>query len=339
MRVYNIKTKVCVMILQGDGGHRNEVVTVDWKVDSDHFFRHQHCTTGSSSSGNNNNNNNNTNRGGGKKGKGGATNRGEGSSVLPAYAGGVHPCESLLATAGMDNTIKVWSLADFKDVLDRSMHWTEAMAAKASFRPRHVRVPIFSNDCVHTDATLNYVDCIKWHGDFIVSKSVDDKIIQWQPEIASSEEKQSYKAGRVKLIQIFKLEDCMRVWFSKFALDRSQTVLAVGTGKGKTLVFEPNGMGTAPVYKLTPQRLSEKRKKKTRSKEEEMLVRQIAVSGDGDIIVSSHEDGTITRFDRTTSSSGDDMKTDEEEEEEEEKEGDRNEDEEDDVVDLLIEGE
>lgn len=48
---------------------------------------------------------------------------------------------------------------------------------------------------VHWD----YVDCVRWLGDLVLSKSVDNRIILWMPDTSSP---QSIAKGRINLVQV-----------------------------------------------------------------------------------------------------------------------------------------
>ena len=48
---------------------------------------------------------------------------------------------------------------------------------------------------VHWD----YVDCVRWLGDLVLSKSVGNRIVLWMPDESSP---QSIAKGRVKLVQV-----------------------------------------------------------------------------------------------------------------------------------------
>ena len=252
VRLWNIRTRACVLIFQGDGGHRNEVLAVDWR------------------------------RGGG----------------------------TVLASAGMDSCVKIWDLAAFEDCIRASEEWTGAEGV--AFPTRLVNLPTYSTRVVH----FNYVDCIRWLGDFLLSKSVDNQIVCWRPDEEASErgggtEVPSAASGAteapaapggtrhrskdcpVHSVQQLQLEDAKDVWWMRFSLDLSGQVLAAGTSQGKVLVFDPHRLQRGAVAKLRPRRLGN-RNDESGGK---LLVRQTTVSANGGIIVACHEDGSITRFD------------------------------------------
>ncbi|PSC76443.1 Polycomb group FIE2 [Micractinium conductrix] len=206
LRMWNLRTRCCVLVFQGDGGHRNEVLTLSWKP------------------------------GGG---------------------------DCLLLSAGMDNHIKLWSLAEHEHTLAASDDWRPG---RASFPAGHVTVPVFSTERVH----WNYVDCVRGLGDHVLSKSVDNKVVIWRPDRST---KQHTRDGDVELLQELQLEDCANVWWLRFALDHWCTVLAVGTNTGRVLLYDPHVQQPHPKVRLRPQRFNGKG-------DQRPLVRQTAVSYD-----------------------------------------------------------
>lgn len=228
LRLWNIKTKVCVLVFVGAGSHRSEVLSLDW-----------------------------------------STGRGEQEGPL-------------LVSAGMDNYIMVWSLQNHVQLLDESSTWKPNCRA---FPTRHVTVPHFATERVH----WNYVDCVRWLGDMILSKSVDNRIILWRPIYSPSHLE---KGEDFEFIQELSLEDTKDVWWLRFCLDLGRQVLAVGTATGKVLLFDPHTQQMKPMARL-----------KRSGKKPEKLVRQTAMSADGSIIIAAHEDGSITRYDRTSNAS------------------------------------
>ena len=82
------------------------------------------------------------------------------------------PDGQYIASCGMDHSILVWNIA--------SERATMAMEAASGFKlqncdkpfPTVTLPPIFSTRDVHS----NYIDCVRWFGDYLLSKSCENEI-------------------------------------------------------------------------------------------------------------------------------------------------------------------
>mmetsp|Transcript_2155 Transcript_2155/g.2676 ORF Transcript_2155/g.2676 Transcript_2155/m.2676 type:complete len:564 (-) Transcript_2155:99-1790(-) len=161
IRLWNVHTSCCIAIFAGDQGHRDQVLSIDF-----------------------------------------------------------HILGNCFASCGMDNTIKLWSLEgktpsrrvakniqesfDYHTKQPNSSVMTQNnninseeedgveeqnvsidpntnpnFQNRCSFKTIHEQFPIFSTCEVHSD----YVDCVRWVGNLLLSKSTANKIIMWKPDV------------------------------------------------------------------------------------------------------------------------------------------------------------
>ncbi|CAM6101382.1 unnamed protein product [Calypogeia fissa] len=218
IRLWNVTTNVCILVMAGAGGHRNEVLSVDF-----------------------------------------------------------HPSDMhQIASCGMDNTIKLWNIKDFWVWVEKSFTWTES---PSKFPTKYVQFPVF-NALVHS----NYVDCTRWLGDFILSKSVDNEIVVWEPLL----KEHSGTEGAVDVLQKYPVPEC-DIWFIKFSCDFHFNTLAIGNREGKVFVWEPQSSPPNLLAKLSHSQCKSP-------------VRQTATSFDGSTILCCCEDGSIWRWDGSSAS-------------------------------------
>ncbi|KAL6536759.1 Polycomb group protein fie2 [Orobanche minor] len=126
-----------------------------------------------------------------------------------------HPSDIYrIASCGMDNTVKIWSMKEFWAYVEKSFTWT---GLPSKFPTKYVQFPIFIAS-VHT----NYVDCNRWIGDFILSKSVDNELVLWEPKM----KEQSPGEGTIDILQKYPVPEC-DIWFIKFSCDFHYNTAAV----------------------------------------------------------------------------------------------------------------
>ncbi|GHP11408.1 hypothetical protein PPROV_001013600 [Pycnococcus provasolii] len=290
LRLWNIHTQTLVVVCAGDGGHRSEVLSIDWHLD--------------------------------------------------AAANGK------FVSCGMDNALKIWSLKKhnalmdasetfdaFGDATSRGDNYDDddddddgKRASKRSKRPslfptRYVSRPIFSTTKVHS----NYIDCVRWFGDLLLSKSVDSKILLWRPD----EKGPTKRRGDVRVLQEFQFEQC-NLWFIRFSLDPRLRRLCIGNRVGTMFVWSVpgtrNGGGagagtsddmaprsssgrTRSVEDLTAGRTSTGEAVvyapaplvKLKTQQCKLPIRQTAISSDLSIVLGVSEDGTIWRYSNVSS--------------------------------------
>lgn len=218
VRLWNVQTGICILIFAGAGGHRNEVLSVDF-----------------------------------------------------------HPSDIYrIASCGMDNTVKIWSMKEFWTYVERSFTWE---GLPSQFPTKYVQFPVLIAS-IHT----NYVDCNRWLGDFILSKSVDNEFVLWEPKM----KEQSPGEGTVDILQKYPVPEC-DIWFIKLSCDFHYNAAAIGNREGKIYVWELQTSPPSLIAKLT-------------HVQSKSPIRQTAMSFDGSTILSCCEDGTIWRWDTVATS-------------------------------------
>ena len=137
-----------------------------------------------------------------------------------------------LASCGMDHHIKVWELdqtcaaalsrsykvrGELQPALEsvligptrplESIH--NPLAPPNELNPVMVQSPVASTREIHG----NYVDCVRWYGQTILSKSPGDTISLWQ-----FSRQQNKTKSQIDTLAAFTHDDCT-MWFMKFDVD------------------------------------------------------------------------------------------------------------------------
>ncbi|CAI5955897.1 unnamed protein product [Closterium sp. NIES-64] len=179
-----------------------------------------------------------------------------------------HPGDqAIIASCGMDSSIRVWSLQECWHVVDHSNTWADV---PSKFPTKILQYPLYVVCDVHT----NYIDCLRWYGDFVLSKSVDNEVILWRwCHKPGTEPGSAHPAeGTLDILQRYPVPDC-GFWFIKFDLDYMANIMAIGNCVGKVYVYDLQS--SPPILLSTLSR-----------KDCKTQIRQTAVSHDGRIIMS-----------------------------------------------------
>jgi polycomb protein EED len=152
---------------------------------------------------------------------------------------------------------------------------------------------------VHNDVHFNKVDCVAWVGDLILSKSIFDEIILWQPlihedfcRIAGS----CAKKNSILPIKVFRYARNDSFFFVRFALSLDDPcLLAVGNNCGQVYLWDvsdSDDRGSSQILKTA----FATGKKKAKMSKTNAIMRGLAFSPDGETLVGCSANGDVYRW-------------------------------------------
>jgi WD40 repeat protein len=164
-----------------------------------------------------------------------------------------HLSGDYIVSSGIDNCIKIWKIFDdIKENIEKSFNFNgknkkinneeinsigeEGNKKKEKFSTIITTKLIFSTKTVHE----NYVDCVRYNGNFIISKSMDGIIKEWLP-VFNKESDYYY------LINTYSYDTKEIIWYVKLSVDPDCKFIATGNTQGKLFIFNINEDGDEEI--------------------------------------------------------------------------------------------
>lgn len=144
-----------------------------------------------------------------------------------------HLSADYFVSTGIDEYIKIWKIEEvIKEKILESRNVDNPLTTNLEKKPFKTLIKsntMFSCNTLHS----THVDCVRFNGNFIISKSVDGKIKEWLP-IFNSEGDFYY------LVNTYQTGQSTKIWYIKFSLDSYMRLLAVGNNRGNVFIYELN---------------------------------------------------------------------------------------------------
>lgn len=224
IRLWCIKTRVCVAIFGGHGGHRDQVISVAFDSQGNRFV-----------------------------------------------------------SGSMDHSLQVWDLTktDIKRTIERAKEYGAGTGVLCF--PTY---KVHAADFVTRDVHANYIDCVLWFGDLILSTSCGEprSIMCWH--LNHSDDIDSQMLDSITIVHEFDAEKC-DYWFMRFSLNYDRNMMAIGTIHGKIYLWNLDNPKPKDISQITlSNRLSNS------------VMRQPAFSRNGDVLICGDDNGAIWRWDK-----------------------------------------
>lgn len=197
-----------------------------------------------------------------------------------------HPTGRRFASSGMDKSIRLWEVG--KSRVSEAVKASQKMSHaddRLAFHPLCEQFPYFATYKAH----VNFVDCVQFLGDMILSKSTYNTIMLWLPNITKSasmdklDDSAAYSPPNdIIVLRTFELDHC-NIWFVRFAADSLGTQLAVGNIKGEVDVWDIDSCKKRASQRLKPTAAG--------------TVRTLAFSPSGKTLITCTDSGSVCKWD------------------------------------------
>ncbi|XP_064876678.1 polycomb protein eed-like [Oncorhynchus nerka] len=134
-----------------------------------------------------------------------------------------------IMSCGMDHSLKLWTINSER--MQKAIHGSYEYNPSKTNRPwvsQKIHFPDFSTRDIHR----NYVDCVRWLGDLILSKSCENAIVCWKPgKMEDDIDRIKPNESNVTILGRFDYSQC-DIWYMRFSMDFWQKMLALGNQVG-----------------------------------------------------------------------------------------------------------
>ncbi|GBB86703.1 hypothetical protein RclHR1_13090004 [Rhizophagus clarus] len=184
----------------------------------------------------------------------------------PVLSIDVHLTGDFLVSSGMDNAVKIWTLCTpvIKHAIESSFNSRSSSSRSQQSLlleqkkccsshgtvsiPVIVHYPIFSTAQLHN----NFVDCVRWYGDLLMSRcAADAKIVLWKPDVelvafdkstvttvvVGGPAVPSKQQTNFDIICEMEFDHC-DIWFLRFGISHDYQMLATGNQAGQIYIWE-----------------------------------------------------------------------------------------------------
>jgi polycomb protein EED len=198
--------------------------------------------------------------------------------------------------------ICVWNVLGnrrLQEAIQASSYLPDFVSDRSQFNPHIERFAV----SVHNDVHSNKVDCVAWLGDLILSKSIFDEIILWQPIIHDESSNISGSASSMSSILPIKIFHYARndsFYFVRFALslDCTSSLLAIGNNNGQVYLWDINDFDNDRPLQIIKTSHAGVTKKKTKMNKKNSIMRSLSFSPDGEILVACDANGGVYHWNK-----------------------------------------
>ena len=148
--------------------------------------------------------------------------------------------------------------------------------------PIEQHLPVFTSEKIH----FYCVDCVAFVGDYIMSKSQENRIILWEPVFMAPPGTPQIDLpypvpNQHKHIRTFETKSS-ETWFVRFGVDHDGRMMAMSNDQGRLMVWDLRQPKPTPMFVLNKQRHG--------------IARFVSFSPGNDIMVAALDSGSLYKW-------------------------------------------